>query len=619
MNRIFALMIASTLIIAGSNVFAQKTAKSPRRVQQTEEIVYAIERSSEVPRYRGHREPSIIDAPKNAPAFGQVPHSYADAQHTTVLTPFTPTQVTESAPVIPGSSRLITRSQEPTPASEIFVTAPVDTIDSSATRTEIVKTRTPANASPNFRYRSPFDNGQQDSRQSQRTPRPNQIHSAEEVVLSLPFEQSQVTESAPVIPSSSRLITRIRKPSPATETFVTVPDTIDPSATRTEVVTTRTPANASPNFRYRSPTDFGQEGLQQSQGTRRPNPFKTADEIARSLPFEQPQATEVAPVIPRSSRRITKVKESTPTTETLVTAPVRVDPAATRPDFVTTRTPAKASPFNSPKFKYRSPAGYGEKDLRQSQWKPRPNQVRRAREVAISSPNEQPALERLPEIGGPDLVKIVSSAFAAENNRVAVPAKAATSGSEERSPLTSFVAETSTPPAAEIGDTRIKTESKSEVVAPIVSATTRLRTKAELSTVPSTRSVRTSAGEESSRQEVAAGAWWFILPLLVVPVLALLGWALLDGRRDRQYEEIPAIDIPMQKSSPWQRREGRDAELSGPVESENSSWEFGYTPEESAVKSETELLDEINSIRAIPSDSNSAPNLTSDRRAKSKK
>lgn len=450
------------------------------------------------------------------------------------------------------------------------------------------------------------------------------------------LSQPKVTEAAPVILGSSHRLTRKETPTPPTEI----------------------------------------SDLQHSQLEPRRNEVQSAQKTALALPIERSQVTEAAPVIDRSSRRLTKMETPTPPTEIPDFGPEATVPAQTQTNVAKTRSRFNASSkINLPNFKVRRPSDYGQKDLQQSQWTPRRKQVQSAKTVVSSS-----RVEQSPTDDSSDLFDVVSSEFSNENSPVAAFSKPASLGSEAESPSTFFIAETATPLAGETDRTielaapvapvasvdkrlatnakvrttkkvrtfagkessryininttvsrntatlsseeaspltsfiaeatapAFETKSRIEAVAPVASAATALGTKAK---VRGTEQVHLSASNAASRQETATGAWWLFLPLLVVPFLAWLGWALFAGPRKRQFAKPPTIEIPRQKNTPWQGPEDSDAELSFQTETETRSRGFP------ALRPETELLDEINSVSLIAFNSNLASNSTSDMPAKS--
>ena len=265
MNRIYTLVIASTLVITGSNVFAQQVRRSPRPARHTEVIQYAIERASVVPSYRGYRKSNVYVAPKPARSVVQRSNPNANKRSSFALSPLSPRQTIKPAPMIPGSSRRITRNAVPTPATEIEVSAQ-DSIEPAQTQIDVVRT-----------------SGQ---------PRPKSIDINEVVTLSSPVEQPKTTETAPVIPTSSRRISRIAVPTPATEIAISAPDPIELAEPQSDIVI----ANEQPQLK----------------------PVHIKEAITISSPVEQTKTTETAPLILSSSRRVTTNAVPTPTTEIVI-------------------------------------------------------------------------------------------------------------------------------------------------------------------------------------------------------------------------------------------------------------------------------------------------------------
>ncbi len=569
MNRIVTFVITLPLFFLVSNAKAQKAAQLPRPVQNAEEIVYANERTSVMPGYRRYRKPSagrpsVEKTSKTTAEFVRSTHAYREPKPTRQprprLTPFSQVQSTKAAPVVRGQSRRVTSLRVPTPAPATPTSAP-DAIEPAQTQTDVVRTSMPTIGSS--------------------------------------VGQAHASENAPVIPSSSRRITSAKTSIPA--------PVIADSSRRIKLTTPSVPA----------------------------------------------------PAIPSSSRRIVKIEAPVPAPETQASAADATVAAETDSDIAKTKMPASGAPkFASPKYKYRSPSDYGQGDFQQSQWKPRPEQIQNPEEeVKLALPTERTSLPPLQTVDNNNLFEVVEQAFSSasiaestsakivESIAITVPSvasKTAESESEEELPPTAFVVETATGPEAETENTVLKNsalnniplniEKPIEVVTAAASAVAGLSTQAELVT-KSNKVVQTSAAQEVRRQEArlqetspqktAAGAWWYVLPLLVVPVLVLLGWALLGGQRQRQYEEVAVIDIPRQKNSPWQKQEGdEDSELSCEVADEARSRGFHFADESlDEFRSETELklLDEINEIGSIASDAQSSANSTSDSRAKAEK
>jgi len=291
MNRIFTLAIASTLIITGSSVFAQQLPRSPRPVHKTEVIQYAIERASEVPSYRGYRKSNVYVAPKSARTVVQRTYPNVRKKSPFTLSPLSPQQTIEAAPVIYGSSRRLTRIAVPAPSTEIEVSAP-DPIEPVQTQIDVVRTTKPSTDSPNFEYRSRSDDDSEDLQLSKWQPQHKQVHSEKTIAISSPVELPKTTEATPVIPSSSRRVTKIAVPKLATEIPIPAPGPIESAKTQIDVVRTETPAKAFPNFKYQSPSDVDEEELQQSQWQPQPKPFQSAKTIADSSPVEQPRTID---------------------------------------------------------------------------------------------------------------------------------------------------------------------------------------------------------------------------------------------------------------------------------------------------------------------------------------
>jgi hypothetical protein len=532
-NRIFTLVIVSTFMVAGCNVFAQQPAQSPRQVQmQTEAIIYATERASNVPRYRRYRKPSVAENSGRQPGFGQSSHVYIKPEPVVLHKPISLPPKAKNTLVI-RRPRSIERVPESTPTSAATVKA-------------FAKPQTSILLSPD---------------------------------LSL-----ATTDVAPVIGGSSRRITQ---------------------------------AVASVDLKQQSQssTDDRREDLQLGQRNR-PDFVQGSEEITPPTFVQRPQKTETAPVVLSSARRITRTKEpkittarSTEISVELLEPPVALQPVPMQIDIVDATTPSQASP----NFKYQRPFEYSQTDFPQSQWTPRSDQVQSAQaatEFASLSPPQPSPPQSLAKVERPDVFEIVSSAFAEEVDLVEGPSEPADLSPAEESPFTSIIEKTTAVPS-------IKNRSTAQRSAPVAAAASGVvvRTKPR-----STNDVFTSAGNETRQQKTAAGAWWFLLPLLVVPFLALLGWAMLGGQRQDQFEEAPTIDIPRQKNASWQGGENVNAGSSGVVQVEDTLQGFDSSPARSfAFPQETELLDEINSISSIASDSNSVPGSTSDGRAKSEK
>ena len=198
----------------------------------------------------------------------------------------------------------------------------------------------------------------------------------------------------------------------------------------------------------------------------------------------------------------------------------------------------------------------------------------------------------------------VPPAISTDNKTAAVPSTSAILGSEEESPLTSFITETDRLPAVE-------NENTTQAVEPIALATTGLTGKAELLTA---KKVHTSAEKETSHERTATAAWWTGLTLLAVSFLALLGWTIFGREKHHQFEVAPVIEIPTQSNTPWQFQESTDVELIYLAASETDPHEIEKSFD---FESDTELLDEIHSINAIAFDSNSTERSDSNSRAKS--
>lgn len=617
-NRIFAFVIVSSLTVVGSNVFAQQPARLPRPVQQSEEISYANERTSVVPSYRGYRKAGDVKNSQTASTFRRGARKNVKPKPNSAIVYSSKVQSTEAAPVLESHLPRFSRGKVQSTAPE-FPSSLLDATERTESQTDVAKTRTPVKASPDFILQSLSDNGQKGLELSQRQPMTEQVHGAERATHALPADQSETTETAPVIARSSRRIT--------TEIAEAAP-VIDRSSHR--VTKVQASVSASPVEQLET-TEAAPVINGSSRLIAKINVPVTAPEVQDSKPrtieFDQPQIdvvktetpaeispTEPAPAIDRSSRRLTKIRVPAPAPEVQASTPDLVAPAQPQIDVVKTRTPAIAFP----NFKYRSTFDYGRQDLQQSQWKPRAKQAQNAEQkVTLSSPVEGKSLETPPEIDDSNLFEVVESAFSDENVAVSVPLKAVALDSEEESPFTSLNPEPIAPPTVKTENIALKRESSPEEKAPI--ASTKLTTRAKLST---TRNVHTSVGKEDSQQSSANEAWWFILPLLVVPVLVLSGWALLGRKRNQRYAELPAIEIPAQKNTPWQKRENDDAELSGEAKGEIRS--AGFRPlrvESDELDSETELLDEIKSISSIASSSNSKSKSksNSDSRVKTEK
>ena len=575
MNRIFTFVIASTLLITGSNIFAQQVPRSPRPVQQTEVIQYAIERASVVPSYRGYRKSNVYVAPKQARSVVLRTYPNVRKQSSLTLSSRSPRQTTKVAPEIYSSSRRVTRSTVTTPVTEIAVSAP-DLIEPGEPQINVVKTNGP--------------------------PQTKLIPIVEAIAISSPMEMPETTEAAPVIAGSSRHITSIAAPTPAVEIAVSALDPIETSQSRLDVVGTETPAKASPDFDYQSLSDYESEALQQSKSQLQSKPIQSDEAIAISSPVQQPMTAEAAPVILSSSRRIAEIRMRTPATELPISAPAPIELAETQSDVVRAESPAKASP----NFKYRSPSDYESEDLQQSPLQPDTEQFQREDLIAISSPEEHPWT-----IDPTDPFEVVAQAVLTDIKTPAVPLKSAVLGSEEESPFTSFIVETYRLPAVE-------TKNTTEAVGPIALATTGLTAKAKAER-KTAKNFQASAGEKSSHNKTADIAWWAGLTLLFVPFLALLGWTMFGDKTNQQFEIAPTIAIPLQSNTPWQFQEDTDVQLTLPFASKTDAQEIHCSGEESvALESETELLDEIHSINAIAFDSSSAARSPSNERAESK-
>lgn len=450
-----------------------------------------------------------------------------------------------------------------------------------------------------------------------------------------PLSQSQATKAAPAIVGQVGRITSLNGPRRATETSVFAPSVIEPAQTQTDFAESKTPISVSPDFTLSldlqsSLSNNGQEGFQQSpsRSLSRFEQVPTVDWVVLASPREQSEAIETAPLIPNSSRRVTstniavpapvisnssrrisKIKITGSETDLQVSAPDTIVPTETEVDVVGRRSPTNTSP----KFKYRSLTEYGRQNLQQSLWKPQPRPVQNPEQVVISGPVERTSLQPLETIEDSDLFEIAEQAFAVENTVVAVPLKSATLGSEEQSPFTSLSSETAPPSAAETENLIVKNGSPTEASASMGNAVAGRTTKAQ-----HRANVRTAA-KEARRQKRADGLWWFACALLVVPFLGLLCRLLWFGESHSYFEVGSAVKIPRQWNSSWENREDSDAELSREVDTETCSREFHVLGEYvDDLSPEAELLDEINSISSIASNSNSSANSISNSRAKTK-
>ena len=526
-------MIVSTLFLVGSNVAAQKRAQLPRSGQKTEQIVYANERASVMPGYRGYRRSRVSKSSettfkKTASQFARSSNSYRDPKPSFGIKPSSDAQVIKAIPASPGHAGRVTNLYLPNSGTEFLTSAP-DVIEYPQQKSNLVKTRKPAKPSPDFRSQP--------------------VGNVEQIVRSSPAPQP---EAAPVIAHSSRHITVTKIAAP-----------VIPGSSR--YITGRIKKVAVP-----VPVAEGQI----STSSRRIAVTKTQ-----------------APEIPSSARRIAMTKVPVPAVQT--SSPEAIVPAETPADVVKTGTPSNAWPtLSSPNLKDRIRSEYAHKDLQQSPWKHRPKQENRDK-VAVSAPVERESLQPLQEIEFSDFFETVEKAFSADSITVAAPSKRARSGSEEDSPSTSSVAATVALPAAETEHTAFETESLTKPVVPVASGVAGLSSRANL---PRKQKVRVSVGDETRRQKSAAGVLWYMHPMFVVPVVMLLGWALLGTVRRRKLERVPVrytIYIPREKVA----------------EKQNCNRSDG-------LHSETELLDEIRSINSIASVAQCSANSTSKSTAK---
>ena len=224
MNRIITFVIVLPLSIFGGNVLARKPAQSPRPPQKIETIIYANERTSVLPSYRGYRKPSIelsikdssrTISEKTVAKLGRGSRRYRSPKPTFELTPSSQAQAAKAAPVIHRFSRRVTRTEiavpapvisdssrrirkikTPAPERDLQVSTPdvtePDTILSTKTRNDVVKVPTLTHSSPKSKYRSLAQYDQQKFQQSQWKPQPKPVRNPEKVAVSLPVGRTSL-------------------------------------------------------------------------------------------------------------------------------------------------------------------------------------------------------------------------------------------------------------------------------------------------------------------------------------------------------------------------------------------------------------------------------------------
>lgn len=530
-NRIFTFAIVSSLICLGGDVAGQKAARMPRSQRQTDDITYTHERASVMPSYQGYyRKPSIETTPSATAALGRSSR-YREPGRTSEIKSLTPAQSREAAPVISGRLRRFIKPEQG--RSVVEVPAPAQHEHQTAQRgTEVVETSTFDNASP--------------------------------------VRQPETIEAAPMIPGSSRRITK---------TEVTVPSpVINRSSRRITAI-----AAAAPVIN------------------------RAARYIAKSK--EKIQSAERAPMsaLP-SSGQDTPVPDANDSTEPQI-------------EVAQTKTPVQASTnIDFLMLKDRIRYGYGPEDFQQSQWEARPRSAAGTEKVTVSSPDQGPTLDPLDSIDVLDVFDVDDPLSSKEDVAVATVSNAAQIDSAPgKSPFVSATSETSSASAVEIENAVIATarptaslnaralpEAASQAVVnsgQIMSPETVSGPSSRFK-FPANKRAHTFADREEGRQKMAAGPWALFLSLSVVPLLALVVWMLSGRKKRREYQKVPSIEIPEQSCNSWQQ--SQDTDLSDPVADKAPSRGFGFPremPEE--LSSETEVLDEINSISSIAASSNS--------------